>query len=564
MTRTQPSVSTVVALLFVTFGSMVSRGDDVDVYLLSGQSNMQGSGRVDDLDASFRKPVENTFYWNGTTFELFHPGKTKLSGRDGNFGPEIGFVESLRDAKQTQPIYIIKFYRSGQPLDAGWNGGQWIGDPPGPHRATFYPGTTQDDPNRGRHYQDWMRMCEAAMEVLRGGGHMPVVRGVLWMQGEQDSKNEVSAGRYAASLRDLRRRVSDDLKIDLVPWVFGQVLPHEPALDRFTHRPQIREQMWRLDERSNCDEATDGMRMVSTDHLPLLDDTVHYASAGQIELGRRFASAMAAMQHEPRRATEFAQQAAAANLKIEKGDFHGFLMYQFALNNVPCRVACPKEVAPGTPWVWRARFWGHRPEFDVRMLQQGWHVVYCDVADLYGSDQAIERWNAFYAQLQTFGFHKAPVLEGMSRGGLIVMRWASAHPDQVAGIYVDNAVMNMRSWPGGTLPGGLTSGKGSKGDWEKCLKAYGLTTESVAGFHDGPLDRLTPLANAGVPIYALINQADGVVPPEDNGNLLAAKYRELGGSIIEHRRPDLDHHPHGLDDPAPIVSFAIESMIKAQ
>ena len=67
--------------------------------------------------------------------------------------------------------------------------------------------------------------------------------------------------------------------------VFGQVLPHEPAAARFTHRDVIRKQMEQVDR-------LPGVKMVSTDGFGLLADTVHYNAEGQLSLGREFAKAL--------------------------------------------------------------------------------------------------------------------------------------------------------------------------------------------------------------------------------------------------------------------------------
>ena len=110
----------------------------------------------------------------------------------------------------------------------------------------------------------------------------------------------------------------------------------------------------------------------------------------------------------------------------------------------------------------------------------GFHVAYIDVAGLFGSPKAVERWNRFYGFLTVeHGFSKRPVLEGMSRGGLIVLNWAIANPRSVAAIYVDAPVCDIRSWPGGK-----GEGKGSSRDWQACLKVYGLseaTAENAKG-----------------------------------------------------------------------------------
>ncbi|MCU0797040.1 MAG: hypothetical protein MUF31_14030 [Akkermansiaceae bacterium] len=240
--------------------------------------------------------------------------------------------------------------------------------------------------------------------------------------------------------------------------------------------------------------------------------------------------------------------------KITKGEHQGYPMHVFQLDGIECRIVEPRVAAEGNPWLWRARFWGHEPQFEKAMIDAGWHLAYCDVAGLFGNDEALGRWDLFHKFATGLGLADQPFLFGMSRGGLPVMRWASSRPDQVCGIYVDNAVMDIRSWPGGK-----GTGKGSPEDWQVCLKAYGLTDASAAGFADGPLDRLEPLAKAKVPVLALINEADDVVPPAENGDLLEERYRKLGGPIEVIRRPGLGHHPHSLKDPAPIVSFAHKS-----
>src|SRR6056297_593296 len=237
------------------------------------------------------------------------------------------------------------------------------------------------------------------------------------------------------------------------------------------------------------------------------------------------------------------------------GDFHGFVQHRFPLAGVGCTLVVPQREAAGRPWIWRARFWGHQPQLDVALLKQGWHVAYCDVANLYGNDAALARWDRFYELSQRLGLHPRPVLEGMSRGGLIVMRWATANPQHVGGVYLDNAVLDMRSWPGGS-----GTGKGSAADWQRCLAAYGLTAEQAAAFADGPLDRLADLAAAQVPLFALINEADEVVPPAENADPLVERYKGLGGPIEVLRRPGLGHHPHSLADPAPLVRFATRAI----
>lgn len=124
----------------------------VTVYLLGGQSNMQGLGKLAELPPAELAESPGVFFWNGKAFEPMQPGKTKLSTRAAEFGPEVGFVRGLRAAGVRGDVYLIKHHLSGQPLDAGWNNARWQGPDPGPKRATFYPGKEATDPNIGLHY----------------------------------------------------------------------------------------------------------------------------------------------------------------------------------------------------------------------------------------------------------------------------------------------------------------------------------------------------------------------------------------------------------------------------
>ena len=142
----------------------------------------------------------------------------------------------------------------------------------------------------------------------------------------------------------------------------------------------------------------------------------------------------------------------------KKGNFHGFTMFDFRHGGVNCKIVAPKIAAEGKPWIWRARFWGHEPQLDTALLKRGWHVAYCDVSNLFGSPKAVKRWDAFYQfAISKHGFHKRPVLEGMSRGGLIIYNWAKANPGKVTCIYGDAPVCDFKSWPAGKGKGKQSS-----------------------------------------------------------------------------------------------------------
>ena len=276
-------------ILFLPLFISVQASDTAEVYLLAGQSNMQGIGKLKNLKD--KPSFKRTFFWNGKEFEAMTPGKTKTSTRNGEFGPEMGFAHVL-EASPGKKIYLIKFHASGQPLHHGWDRYKWIGGKPAPNRKNFYPGQSRSDNEAGLHYQSMRKIFDAALKSLKEQKVQYEVKGILWMQGEQDSKNEISASEYGKSLRLLKKRLQEDLNSGEVPFIFGQVLPYEPALKRFTHRHVIRQVMADADSRSGKDGAIPNVWMVSTDKMSLLKDKVHYSAEGQWLLGKAMAITM--------------------------------------------------------------------------------------------------------------------------------------------------------------------------------------------------------------------------------------------------------------------------------
>lgn len=233
-------------------------------------------------------------------------------------------------------------------------------------------------------------------------------------------------------------------------------------------------------------------------------------------------------------------------------NFNGFDLYQFDVGDLNCRVAAPDIAAPGKPWVWRARFWGHKPGVDIALLRRGYHVAYVDVQNLFGSAAAIERFDAFYEFVtETNGLDRRVVLEGMSRGGLIVYNWAARNPEKVHCIYADAPVCDFKSWPGG-----LYNGTGNPSAWNSLLRAYEFTQQEAVAFEGNPIDNLQPLAEAGIPLMHVVGDADRTVPVAENTAVVEERYTAIGGSIQVIHKPNVGH-VHGLADPTPIVEFVL-------
>lgn len=245
----------------------------------------------------------------------------------------------------------------------------------------------------------------------------------------------------------------------------------------------------------------------------------------------------------------------------KKSDWNGFDRFDFEVAGKPVLVVAPKEAAPGKPWVWHGEFFGHKPAPDIALLKRGFHVVYMQVPNQFGSPKAVESWNEFYRELtEKYGLAKKVALVGLSRGGLYCYNWASANPDKVACLYLDAPVCDFKSWPGGK-----GTGPGSASEWKRLIDHHGFKDEQEALAYTGnPIDNLAPLAKAGIPLLHVYGDADEVVPWEENTGIVAERYRKFGGPITLIRKPGVKHHPHGLEDPNPIVNFiAVNSAVEA-
>ncbi|MDB5211684.1 MAG: hypothetical protein JWQ30_2511 [Sediminibacterium sp.] len=237
--------------------------------------------------------------------------------------------------------------------------------------------------------------------------------------------------------------------------------------------------------------------------------------------------------------------------------FHGYACADFVFNGRNCKVVQPKLTAKDHPWVWRARFWGHEPQTDIALLERGFHIVYCDVAELLGNKECIDIWNNFYAMVREAGLSKKAVLEGMSRGAVYVFNWAAGNRNKVACVYVDNPLLNIKVWTEEMLK--LPAGKNEM--FEAFKKDFNLTTpDQVQRYNGGPMQSIKKIVKGHYPILVLCADEDEAVPPAENTNLFEKKIKALNGDITVIHKPGFKHHPHSLPDPTPIVDFIIKAI----
>lgn len=236
--------------------------------------------------------------------------------------------------------------------------------------------------------------------------------------------------------------------------------------------------------------------------------------------------------------------------------WNGYTRHTFTVAGCPAWVVEPRSALPGKPWSWCLEF----PDaFTERcaapgLLARGFHHGHIAVGNTFGSPDALKKLTLFYKVVTGLGLSRKPALIGLSRGGLYAYRWAAEHPSWVGAIYGDAPVCDFKSWPGGR-----GKGVGSKGDWQELIRCYGFADEAQAlAYRGNPIDTLRPLARAKVPIIHVVGDADDVVPPDENTAIIEERYRKLGGTMQVIHKPGIGHHPHGLEDPEPVIRFLVE------
>jgi len=168
-----------------------------------------------------------------------------------------------------------------------------------------------------------------------------------------------------------------------------------------------------------------------------------------------------------------------------------------------------------------------------RFTAAGLAIAGIDVGESYGSPAGRRLYTALYEELVSKrGLSARSCLLARSRGGLMLYNWAVEHPTSVACIAGIYPVCNLSSYPG----------------LEKAAAVYGLTVDELVEKmpQHNPLDRVEPLAKAGVPIFHIQGDSDALVPLESNSAELQRRYRMFGGEmtvkVIEGGGHDMSPH----------------------
>ena len=235
---------------------------------------------------------------------------------------------------------------------------------------------------------------------------------------------------------------------------------------------------------------------------------------------------------------------------IKESKWKGFQRLDLKFGDRNARIVVPDRPAKGNPWLWRARFPDWHTEADSILLSEGYHIAYIDTDNLYGSPKAVTIWNSFYTEMTNrYKLHQKVALAGVSRGGLFVYNWAKKNHGKVACIYAEAPVCDFKSWPMGK----------SEQDWERLKQVYGFASDKEAlAYTNNPINNLSPLAEAKIPLLHMVSISDSIVPYAKNTKVLVNNYVQLGGAATVvpcQNGLQLNGHHFDIETPRYVADF---------
>jgi hypothetical protein len=269
----RPHIFSAAIVLSLIGSSLVSpcvAGDPLKIFILAGQSNMAGNGVPAELPAEYQKHPDHVLmpipprYRKGrsrTDLVPFAPFPER-------FGPEVGFAHAMAKAWPDSKIVLIKKAIGGTSALA-W-APDWTRE-----RAAI----TEND-RVGPLYQNLM--TNQIKPILQRYGDDAEIVGILWAQGGRDGRYEKAAADYEQNLTRIIKAFRSDLKKPDLPFVLAHTVD---APERsFPHIERVRAAQKRIAE------SLPHTALVPIEGLSRKRDRVHFDTAGQLELGRRFAA----------------------------------------------------------------------------------------------------------------------------------------------------------------------------------------------------------------------------------------------------------------------------------
>ena len=230
--------------------------------------------------------------------------------------------------------------------------------------------------------------------------------------------------------------------------------------------------------------------------------------------------------------------------------WHDFEVETFNFEDRHAKIVYPK-VKPNGKLLIKTEYWDAFPDFEIEMVKRGYYLCFIRHFNRWGSpDETAVTANFIKFVAEKLGIEPKCIPVGMSCGGLQAAQLAIMHPELVSVMYIDAPVLNLISQAGLGAHGPATPEY-----WEELYSAYGVDKSTIVNFRNSPIDHMDVLVKNNIPIIMLYGNADTTVIYSENGKVLEDYYKAHGAPIKVISRTMGGHHPHGLDDPTPIIEF---------
>ncbi len=272
-------------------GGSPGNGNDVDVYLIGGQSNATGQGYSENLPSGFTIDTKVQLYHSasilsGGAANTWITLRAASEGTDGcnlglRFGPELGFGNAIQSSYPTRAVYLIKHAVSNTGLVDDWAPG----------------GNASDTSHFGPQFQSFVATVNGGLKALKDKGLNPMLRAMVWQQGERDVDiGGAAASNYGKNLAAFIARVRQQWTAPDMLFVYGYIYP---ASNYGTARDQVRQGQADVDQDSGKAPAVKGAFVVNGDSFSLRandpntclpNDKIHFGTQGQLDLGKLMAT----------------------------------------------------------------------------------------------------------------------------------------------------------------------------------------------------------------------------------------------------------------------------------
>ncbi|MBI5772110.1 MAG: sialate O-acetylesterase [Verrucomicrobia bacterium] len=235
---------------------------DFHLFLLLGQSNMAGRGTVTPQDQVPHPRVlmlNKAGEWVPAVDPLHFDKSIAGVGLGRTFGLEIA------NATPDATIGLIPCAVGGSPIDS-WK-----------------PGAL-DNATKTHPWDDAIRRAKLALQA-------GTLKGILWHQGESDSKRDL-APAYAAKLADLIARLRTELAAPTAPFIAGQ-------LGKFAESPWDEFKVQVDQTLRDLPGKVPRTAFVSAEGLQHKGDKLHFDADSYREFGKRYAAAYLKLVREP-------------------------------------------------------------------------------------------------------------------------------------------------------------------------------------------------------------------------------------------------------------------------